>query len=409
MERVLVICGGKHQIPLIKKAKSMGIEVVNTNLYENSPAFSCADLFEVADVLDKNKNLEYAEKYKVSGVISDQSEISVRTVAFVSQEMGLNTITDKTAALFTDKYLMRQFCEKSGFAFPRYKKCISCQEALDFYDGICSKMIIKPLDANSSKGVFSINSRKDIEDNFVAAQGFSASEKGVIIEEYIEGTEFTVDALVLENKAYNLAISEKKHYEYNENVANELYFSYTNPKFDYNRLRELNSEIIKKSKLGFGLTHSEYKYSNGDFVLIEMAARGGGAYIASKIVPFISGVDNYAYYINAAMNYDNGEFDKEIPRMISEKNNRRALLKFLDIPYYNRKITKIEGIQEILKHRSVIHFELNLDVGDIITRADDDSSRHGFYIIGGDSDFDIIKTEQFILNTLHIEYEREMY
>ena len=57
MERVLVIAGGEWQTPLVKKVKELGYEVVNSNLYENSPAFAFADFCEVADVLDKKKNL----------------------------------------------------------------------------------------------------------------------------------------------------------------------------------------------------------------------------------------------------------------------------------------------------------------------------------------------------------------
>lgn len=405
MDRILIVCGGKHQIPLIKKAKSMGLEVINTNLYKNSPAFLYADIFEIMDVLDKDKNLECAKKYKVLGVASEQSEISVRTVAFVSQKMNLNTISMETARLFTDKYLMRRFCEKNGFAFPAYKKCFSCKEVTDFYDCIGRKMIMKPLHAHSSKGVFSINCKEDIENYFPSVKKFSEKEKGIIAEEYIDGTEFTVDALVVSNRVYNLAISEKKHYSYNENVASELFFSYFNSEFKYDELRKLNSRILLKSNLKFGLTHSEYKYKNGKFILIEMAARGGGAYIASKIVPFLSGVDNYACYIRAAMGYDCEFSDLEIKQKIYENRKKIALLKFLDIPCCDHKIKKINGIQEILKHPHVLHFELNLIVGEKVKRAVDDSSRHGFYIIGGESQKDIEQIEQYILNTLQIEYE----
>ena len=52
------------------------------------------------------------------------------------------------------------------------------------------------------------------------------------------------------------------------------------------------------------ITHSEYKFEDGDYYLIEMAARGGGSRIASDIVPFMSGVDNYQLLINAALGPD---------------------------------------------------------------------------------------------------------
>ena len=71
---VMVIAGGTWQVPLIKKVKAMGYKVLNSNLYEDSPGFAFSDYTAVADVKDKEKNLEIAEKYnyeipKVSDVI----------------------------------------------------------------------------------------------------------------------------------------------------------------------------------------------------------------------------------------------------------------------------------------------------------------------------------------------------
>ena len=62
MSRVMVIAGGDWQVELVKKIKSMGHYVICSNLYENSPAFKYADACEVADVLDKERNLEIAKK-----------------------------------------------------------------------------------------------------------------------------------------------------------------------------------------------------------------------------------------------------------------------------------------------------------------------------------------------------------
>ncbi len=85
MKKVMVIAGGKWQIPIIKRAKEMGYYVINTNLYKDSPGFEFADAYEVVDVLDKEKNLEVAKKYKPDGIISDQCEIAIPTIAYVSQ------------------------------------------------------------------------------------------------------------------------------------------------------------------------------------------------------------------------------------------------------------------------------------------------------------------------------------
>ena len=49
MKRVMVIAGGTWQVPLIKKVKSLGYEVVNSNLYEDSIGFKYADFTGVME------------------------------------------------------------------------------------------------------------------------------------------------------------------------------------------------------------------------------------------------------------------------------------------------------------------------------------------------------------------------
>ena len=85
----------------------------------------------------------------------------------------------------------------------------------------------------------------------------------MLLEEYIEGTEFTVDGIKTEKGHISLAISEKRHYAYNENIACSLYFSYKNDRFDYEKLRSINDRFVELSGLPFSLTHAEYKYRKG--------------------------------------------------------------------------------------------------------------------------------------------------
>lgn len=132
MSRIMVIAGGDWQCPIVQTAKKMGHEVICSNLYENSPAFQYADWGEVANVLDKEKNLEIAKKYRPDAVLTDQSDIAVPTVAYVAERMGLKGIGEDMARLFTNKSLMRDFCKNNGFPYPKYKLCYSCEEAVEF-------------------------------------------------------------------------------------------------------------------------------------------------------------------------------------------------------------------------------------------------------------------------------------
>lgn len=404
MKKILIIAGGKWQVPLIQKAKALGYEVVNSNLYEESPGFEFADHKEVCDARDKERNFEIAKKYDIEGVLSDQSDIAVPTVAYVAEKMGCRTIGSDMAELFTNKYKMREFCIRNGFHSPEYKLCHGVDEAISFFESIKGKIIIKPLDSQSSRGVYIINQIEDLKEKFSISQSCSSNKKDVLAERYISGKEFTIDGIAYRGKHYSLAISEKTHFEYNKNIASELRFSYYNNHYDYDRLRRIHNQLIERTGLPFGLTHAEYKYEDGEYYLIEMAARGGGTKIASDIVPYMSGIDTYKILIESAM----GKSDQQkIDWPLGTKYQKRwAALKFLDIESKGNVIASIEGVDAIQKMDGIEDFALEFSVGDVLEHAQDDRSRVGYYIVFAESEEEIEEIESNVEDLLKISYKK---
>lgn len=402
MERILVIAGGEWQASLVKKVKELGYEAVNSNLYEDSPAFAFADFCEVADVLDMEKNLEIAEKYKIQAVLTDESDIAVPTVAYVAEQLGLATIGSDKAALFTNKYLMRCFCRKHGLKTPEFCCCETPEEAAAFLKNLGKTAIMKPLDSQSSRGVYIVKTPEEVFTYFEESASYSKDKRSVIVERYVEGTEFTVDGIVVGNHHYSLAISEKKHYSYNSSIASELFFSYENSNYDYEKLRRVNNQLVELAGLPFGLTHAEYKYENGEFYLVEIAARGGGTRISSHIVPLLTGIDNYQMLIEDALGHPcRKDFTAPSPY------KRCAVLKFLDVEENGKVVSEIRGEQEIRNHPSVVELHLEFKAGERLYQATDDRSRIGFYIAYGESREELLTTMKWVESTLQILYEED--
>ena len=398
---VMVIAGGTWQVHLIKKVKAMGYKVLNSNLYEDSPGFAFSDYTAVADVKDKEKNLEIAEKYKVNAVLTDQSDIAVPTVAYVAEKLGCHTFGEEMAALFTNKFKMRKFCQEKGFPIPEYRLCYTIEDAKEFLRELKKTIVIKPLDSQSSRGVFTIHTEEELEQYFSISESYSNQGKGVLAERYIVGTEFTIDGIMNKGVHHSLAISQKSHFAYNPNIASKLFFSYDNENFDYDRLRRQNNELVERTGLKFGLTHGEYKYENGKFYLIEIAARGGGTKIASDIVPFLSGIDTYELLVKNAL----GE-SAEVDYSVIEKNKKRcAVLEFLDVESNGKKIKNISGLEQIREIKEVREIQLEFKVGDIVEKAQDDRSRAGFFIVCGETREKTQDVCNQIKKILDIEFE----
>lgn len=380
-ETVIVLAGTKWQIPLVKKLKEKGCRVVVFNLLPDSPAFQYADDYCIVDILNREKCLELAKGYCPSAFMSDECDIAVPSIAYLSEKMGLNSIGTAMGELYTNKYKMRVFGKKHDFDTPFFCKCDDLETAVSSFRAFSGKMILKPMDANSSRGVYSIENEKDLIAHFNDSVSFSKIEQSVLLEEYIEGTEFTVDGIKTEKGHVSLAISEKKHYSYNENIACSLYFSHKNDRFNYDRLREINDRFVELSGLPFGLTHAEYKYKDGKFYLIEIGARGGGNLISASIVPLVAGVDTYDYLIDKTLGRVCNE---EIA--VSEKFwDRCAILNFFDVEGAEGIVKEIRGEDYLANNEHIVEYSINCKEGDRIENAADDSKRIGFYIAYGES------------------------
>lgn len=373
---IMVLPGTVWQIPLIKKIKEKGYKVAVVHPYENAPAFKYADEIVYADILNQEACLEAAKRLNVCAVMSDECDIATPTLAYVSTKLGLPSQGEAMAKLFTNKYLMREVCVANNLPCPEFKLCRTLDEAIGFYRKLNAKMIIKPIDANSSRGVYSIYSEDDIKTHFDETIGYSHHEKAVICERYITGAEFSVDGIKLPSGHVSLAISEKQQFSYNQNLDSNLIFSYYSDNYDYDLLRKINNEFVEKSNLPFGFTHAEYKYQDGQFYLLEIGARGGGNLISSHIVPALTGIDNYSILIDM---FTGNEVREEI---VQENLNKEkaAILHFFDTTEEGGKVKDIKGLDFLESNKNVLFYQMNFKIGDYIKRPTDGGNRVGFYV-----------------------------
>ncbi|MBU7006397.1 ATP-grasp domain-containing protein [Phosphitispora fastidiosa] len=393
LKKVMVIGGGQWQVPIIKKAKELGCYVINTNLYEKSEGFKYADVGIVADVRDKDKNLEIAEKYEPHAIITDQSDIAVPTVAYLCEHLGLPGIGYDKARLFTDKFRMREFCHKNGFPTPDFYRCFSLNDIKEAAVKLGFPFMIKPTNNQSSRGVYKIGTIEELEDKYNNTLSYCDSES-VLAEQFIGGTEYTVEGFKTAAMHCSLAVSKKKHFKENEVVASRLLYS--NSK-GFEELKTLNNNLIERMELPFGITHAEYKYWNNDFYLIEVAARGGGTKISSHIVPLLSGVNTNELLIKMALGEKIHKIDDANQLDIS------AVLEFF--VFESGRVKEILGLDKIKSLENVIDIDLNFKKGDYLYPPVDDRSRAGYFIAWEKKEESLLQLIEQIKTTVEVLYE----
>jgi len=253
-------------------------------------------------------------------------------------------------------------------------------------------LILKPKNSQASLGVFKVDDECELRDHFAASMNESRDGK-ILVEEFIEGAEVTVEGFSLGGKCYVLAISEKEHYAFNPCVACRLAYP---PRFAPEiiaRIKETDERVVNTLGLQDGISHGEYRVRDGIPYLVEVAARGGGNRIASVIIKHVSGIDVYEMLINRLLGQD-----VRMPSTLS----RAANLEFLN--FAAGEVKAISGLEEIRKSDLVCDIELHFSVGETIKPPNDDKTRQGYFISLGDTRDEIDEKARRVKKLLKVEY-----
>ena len=150
-----------------------------------------------------------------------------------------------------------------------------------------------------------------------------------------------------------------------------------------------------------GLTHSEYRERNGIYYLVESGARGGGSNLSAKIVPFMSGVDNYEYLINEAL-----AKNVSIDNLKSHKfsTDRYVIMRFFD--FKEGVVDHVEGEDYLKHHPMMIDYQLEIEPGSVLKKPAYGRLRPGHFIIGGDSKNDVEAEANAIVEKVRVVYSQ---
>lgn len=400
-KNVLLLPGARWQVKLAERVKSLGMSLTVVDPHPEAPCVSLADQYFQCDLRKTQDILDFCSHGEFDAVLSDECDIAMPLVAQIGARLGLPALSVENAMVYTDKYLMRQKCREAQVDCPDFRLCESVEEAVGFFRHLNGPMIIKPVDSNASRGVYLIEREEDIRPKFGSTLSYSRGRQAVLAEEYVCGREFTVDGLKTRSGHMTLAISEKRHYDHNPNIASELLFTNTNDQFDYEQLKKVNDKFVAATTLEFGFTHAEYKFSNGKFYQIEIAARGGGTMISSVIAPFMSGVDNYAYLIDCATGVPTNE------KLTSQygKNHRAAVLKFFEVTGNGGRVRRIVGEDYLKNNPCIKEYQFSFKVGDVLRKATSDSDRAGFYIACCETREALDQVLEDVSTKVYFEYE----
>ncbi len=367
MNNRLVILGtNEYQNRLILRAKELGYETHVFGWPVGEIGEKTADVYHPINILDYDLLWSEVKKINPCGVASISSELAMHPMNFLLRKLSIPCNSIQTETIATNKYLMRCAMRDAGIDGPMFA-LVENDFDKSILDSFVYPLIIKPVDLSSSRGVMKINDPSEVDEAIKYALDWSKT-KQAIIEEFIEGPEYSGESIAYEGKYKLLAVTEKS-------TTGAPHFVETGHK----QPADLSEDMLKKVEatlykafsaldIQYGAVHPEFRITkDGRICFMEIGARMAGDCIGSDLVPLSSGYD----YMGMVISIGCGE-QRSLERITEPKEARiKYIITKEDIKLFER--IKNEEPEILIRHSEI----KELTDSPILKSAD----RAGYYII----------------------------
>ena len=348
-KRVFMLGAGFMQGVAIRAARALGCTVVAADGNPSAVCATEADEFVCIDLKDTARLIDYARYLQQNGgldaVFTAATDFSA-AVAAVAAACGLRGHTPEAALNATDKVRMRECFRKAGVPSPAFVELSAadlaagktapavaapavaapavaapavaapaptaetsrCSDAA-IADTLGRRLgelagrfplVVKPVDNMGARGCSLVRSLPELRDAAVTALRYSRSGR-VIVEEYIEGSEFSIEGLIFGGRLYITALADR-------HIFFPPYFiemGHTIPSDCPQAIADEVMSVFERGVHALGLTDGAVKgdilVRNGQAFVGEIAARLSGGYMSGWTVPYSCGLDITAAALTLAL------------------------------------------------------------------------------------------------------------
>lgn len=370
----MIVGASVLQLPAILKAKELGLDVAVVDYNPQAIGVQYADHYYNASTMDEDAVVRAAVEFNPDGIMTLATDMPMRGVAKAASMLGLPSISYDTAVKATDKFEMIKAFKEFDVPSPWFFLIENVSDFAQLKNNISYPCIMKPVDNAGSHGVVLINSYAELMSSYEYSRKNSRSGK-VLVEEYLDGPEVSVEIIVVNGIVHVLQITDKlttgaPHFvELGHSQPTQL-----NDEVQ-NGIRNVAIAACRAVDINHGPAHVEMKVTskNGP-KMIELGARMGGDNITTHLVPLSTGVDMVDLTIRLAL----GETPVVLPTL-----HCGSAIRYIQAPI--GVIRSINGISDAESVEGVRHIVFTKQVGDESTEIRCSNDRIGFIIAQSES------------------------
>lgn len=363
-KKIAIIGASDFQNPLIVKAKDMGLETHVFAWEDGSIGERTADYFHPISITEIDEIADACREIGVSGICSIGTDLGNITVSKVAEKLGLCANSVACVNRSTNKHLMRETFFANGDPSPWSIQVHDVSE-LDGRD-LAYPIIVKPVDRSGSRAITRLESSDGLSDAVSSAIEVSFA-KAAVVEEFFEGTEYSVEYVSWKGEHHFLALTRK----FTTGAPKFIETGHIEPAVVSSELLDRVKAVISHALDGlgveYGASHSEILINeSGDIRIVEIGSRMGGDCIGSDLVELSTGID----FLRAVVDVSLGNQ----PDLEPCPHPGNAMIRFVfgddDLVALERAKNEFKGaVEKVVLTNSAPH--------EIV----DSGSRYGFFIL----------------------------
>lgn len=331
------------------------------------------------------------------------TDFASHITALAAEKLGLKNVTYDAAVKARNKDLAKEAFINNNVPCARYRIIKIYEEALTAIQYIKYPAVIKPTNAASSQGVYLVKNEEELKSALEKLALFKQSYLGFavrdeyLLEEYLEGQEYSIELFLEDGKTLMSVVTEKT-------ISNPPYFVETAhvmpAMFDRDREEKLvNTAVQALHAIGLinGPSHVEVKMTTKGPKVIEVNGRPGGDEIASDLLMQAKGINVFDATIDFYLN---------MPINLKATKNKGSAVAFLTAEKEGR-LDRYTNTENLTNYQGVVRTTFDVQSGEKVCTPKSSDDRLGYIITVGDTPDSAKNIALSLINSIDIKYKTE--
>lgn len=371
MRRILMVGCGWMGRPYLQRAHDRGLEVA---VLDSPEAFTWPETKEALGRSDRTYPVSGRDHEAwlsgasdaladgpVAGVIPF-SEPHVLAAAMLAEELGLPGPGVRAALTSRNKVAQRELFQRHGLPQPAFHVARGAESALAWV-GTSWPVVAKPVSGSGSLGVRIVHDEPELRAWF----GERAADAPVLIEEYLEHSEYSVEAVTDQGSVVFSSVTAKT-------TGPPPFFVETEHRIPAEQdTDELLRGVVQALGMGSGILHLEYRDGPEGPRIMEVAVRTPGDYILDGVEAALD-VDLYDAVVAVACG--------ERPHRIQPSHGTAAV--WFPTPEPG-EVAEVVGADRVASHEGVVKVEIDVEPGNTVNPLRSSMDRVGVVIVRADT------------------------